>query len=127
MIEIVPFKPEHAARIRLQARQQEEKFYDPVVYIRVGESFTGMLDGEIIFCAGRAYGRGVWTMLSCEARRHMVAVTRSMRYLLSLAGECELEAIVLADFPEARRWAEMFGFRFKEHDPEFGDIYVRPA
>lgn len=129
MIELVQFQPEHADIIRIQTHQAGESAFDPAIYVQVGESFTGLLAGEVLFCAGRAYGRGVWTILSTECRHHMLAVTRAMGRLLAKAEPgCELEALVRCDFPEARRWANMLGFWFKEYDPTYNaDVYVRPA
>lgn len=128
MIEVVQFEPRHVDMLRIQAKQAGETLFDPVIYVKVGESFTGMLDGEVLFCAGRAYGRGVWAMLSVNAKHHMVAITRHMKNLLSMSEPwLELEALIACDFPEARRWANMLGFWFKEYDPTYGaDVYVRP-
>ena len=125
---VVPYLPEHGAQIDPQGKQAGERLGDE--HREVGYAFTGMHDGRVIFCAGRAYGHGAWVMLSREAAKHMLAVTRCIKRLIYLhysnpeEAQTPMEAIVRCDFPEAHRWMGILGFKKVSEDGEHS-VYVR--
>jgi hypothetical protein len=102
-----------------------------------GIAYTGMLDGEVLFCCGMAKcweGRWVlWSMLSKKAAKHMLRITRISKRLIEL--HCNnygrLEVTVRSDFEQAHRWVKMLGVPFHHHEEKFlpgghdADIYVR--
>lgn len=136
-MKVIPFEPEHALRIKLQDGQSDLEIdadYGREV-IKRGVAWTGIEDGEIVFCCGRhAVGRKsvVWSLLSDRAGKHMLRITRIGLKLIALQSG-ELFAIVRSDFEQAHRWMVMLGFKFKEHVPGGlpgdvdGDIYHRMA
>ncbi len=79
-----------------------------------GTARTLLLDGQPIASAGVVEvwpGRGyAWALLSAEAGRYMVRITRAVREFLDGSGYRRVEMAVDADFAAGRRWAEMLGF-----------------
>lgn len=76
-------------------------------------SWTGVVDGEPIGCAGIACqweGRYVaWAYLGKRSGRHMRWITaRAADYLQHPKGRIEMT--VREDFPAGHRWAKMLGF-----------------
>lgn len=133
---IIPFKAEHLDSIRRQSMQQAHKMaeFTGEELESVSEAITGMVGGQVIFCVGRCRqweGRYIlWAILSEDACKHMLAITRAVkRALLLCAGRLEIQ--VRSDFPEGRRWASMLGFKLETVAHRFlpggGDahIYVR--
>lgn len=128
----------HALARTLQVGQRINYEVDAETLPKMGEGFAGLIDDKVIFAVGRAKlweGRyELWAMLSVDACKHMVWVTRVAKRLLTLcAGERRLEIIVKSDFEAAHRWATMLGFRLHHHEERFmpdgsdADIYVRIA
>jgi hypothetical protein len=71
-------------------------------------------DGTVLALAGVAHmwaGRGgAWTLLSQDAGRRMIALTRGVQRYLDGLEYRRLEMYVDAQFAAGRRWAEMLGF-----------------
>lgn len=134
---IVPFEPAHADRIDLQ--EEQCKIGSEVTseeLARAGDAFTGMIGDEVLFCAGRVrqwQGRWLlWAMLSKDANKYMLQITRAIRRLIDLAAmDGRLEVIVRSGFEEGHRWAKILGMRYHHHEERFlpdgsdADIYVR--
>lgn len=122
MIKVIPFESWHAEAIDLQPGQRGEWKGPP----DHGEAFTGVMDGTVVFCVGRAYGTGAWALLSKDAGKHLLRITRIIERLLVLNGDQRVEAYIKCDFVNAHRWISLFGFEFDRSDPATGfDIYVR--
>lgn len=122
MITVIPFKPEHAMAIQLQPKQLETVGVihpaDAAELARIGPAFTGVDGDKVIFCGGRAemwQGRALcWSLLSADAGKHMVRMTRIARRLLDMQeGYGRVEALVREDFEQAHRWVKMLGFKFE--------------
>jgi hypothetical protein len=118
---VVPLNDAHVRSIRPQAAQA---FEAADVEIRVletrglaamGPAYAAIdEDGTVLALAGVAHlwdGRGcVWTLLSEDAGRRMIALTRGVQRYLSAMNYRRLEMYVDAQFAAGRRWAEMLGF-----------------
>jgi hypothetical protein len=98
----------------------------------VGEAFTATSNGEIIACIGTIpqwanYSRA-WALLSGNAGRCMVPLTRRIATWLRFHNPGRIDTQVHCDFPQAMRWAEMLGFenegRMKKYDPSRRDCYL---
>lgn len=100
------------------------------------ESYTGMVDGEVVACAGlvRQWPTRhiAWALLNREkAPAHILWISRAVRaHLAGVKGRIEMT--VRADFPQGQRWAELLGFkietpRLEKFGPEGEDHigYVR--
>ncbi len=138
-LKIVPFEAGHIQLLKLQKAQAEAcGIYDPsygAALEHVGNSFTGLLNGRPIICAGVAKqweGRGLaWALMSDECGPYFVQITRAIKRYLDAANWRRLEAQVDVDFARAIRWAEMLGFQVESHMPRFTEhgrdafMYVR--
>lgn len=134
MIETVPYSREHLLCMRVQSAQFCEHLYIPER--NETEAITVMLDNSPLLCAGRVgvwEGRyQIWAVLSTDACRHMIALTREIRRWV---GVCpgRLEVIVRSDFEAGHRWVKLLGFKYHHHEEMFlpdgsdADIYVRFA
>lgn len=110
---IIAFKPEHAALIQLQTMQFGVSI--DVADQITGPAWTGEVDGQPIICAGfmpiwegRAFA---WALLAQSAGRHMAAVHRAARERIRAARFRRLEAYVDPRYPQAARWVSMLGFQ----------------
>lgn len=137
---VVPLAPEHVRALTgtLQVSQHMNYEMDAEMLPKAGDGYAGLIGEKVIFAVGAVRlweGRyELWAMLSGDACKHMVWVTRVAKRLLQLrAGARRLEIIVKSDFKAAHRWAEMLGFRWHHHEERFlpdgsdADIYVRTA
>lgn len=137
-MKIVPYIPEHAVRIRLQAAQAEVAGMVGTGYAdalsKAGEAYSVLNGEEVIFCGGVANiwpGRSMlWSLLSETANKHMLFLTRGVRrFILLQSGR--IETIVRADFQEGHRWAKLCGLNWHHHEEKYlpggfdADIYVR--
>lgn len=135
---IVDFQPEHLMRLRVQEAQPgaEPSLIYGQQLAAAGPAWTGVDGDLILFCAGKAMqwkGRYIlWAILSREAKRYMLQITRAVRRgMLLLEGGCRFEAIVQSDFIQAHRWARMVGMQWHHREERFlpngadADIYVR--
>lgn len=137
-MKIVPFAPEHVMGLDLQEWQSEVVSELSPSYAKslaaCGPAYTGIDGDEVIFCGGCAKmweGRHiVWSMLSKNAGKHMVAMTRAARRLIALQTG-RVEAAIRSDFEQGHRWAKMCGMVFHHHEEKFlpggldADVYVR--
>lgn len=119
-MKIVVFDPDHVAAMGMLLPA-------PIGVYTVGEAFTGMVDGEPVFSAGRV-GNKVWALMPERSGKHMLAITRATRRLLELNGGRYLEALVEPYYYPAERWMRMLGFEFRFFDPEYmQNVFVRPS
>lgn len=140
MIEVVPFKAEHAMSITLQPKQRDPMGEVDAQFAAQMEAskpaYTGIIGDCPVFCAGMIklwHGRWLmWSMLSEEARRHLPRITKIGRRMLAEHNEPgRVEIIVKSDFEESHRWAKILGFELHHHEERFlpdgsdADIYVR--
>ena len=77
----------------------------------------------------------VWVLLAADAGRHMLAITRFLKWAMreNTRGYKTIETLVRSDFGPGHRWAKMFGFacvqpgRSKDPDGNLEDLYRRAA
>jgi len=110
---ILPFKPEHVAGLRLQAMQfgVDLSAADQIQ----GPAWTGIVDDRPVVCAGFLplwEGRAMaWALLAFDAGRHMAAIHRAAKARMDAANYRRLEAYVDPRWAVARRWVSMLGFQ----------------
>lgn len=140
MITLVDYLPDHMLQIGVQEKQSEmlgeiTKQYAHAL-ATAGIAYTVMLDNRVLACGGKAKqweGRWIlWAVLSREASRHMLRLTKITKRTLELHNHVgRLEAIVRSDFEQAHRWVKMLGLKWHHHEERFlpggldADIYVR--
>jgi RimJ/RimL family protein N-acetyltransferase len=139
-VEIVPFEAKHLRYLSLQSAQSyaSSELSKPEYgqqLEQMGDSFTGIHNGQVIGCAGiwriwenRAH---IWALLSPDAGRHFVAIHRAVVAKLATLEDRRIEAAVDVGFVEAHRWIEMLGFTYegtmKAYTPDGrdSDLYAR--
>lgn len=116
---LVKFKAEHLQKIRLQDAQKDFaiQFENPAYGMALEQtthSYTGIHDGEIIFCAGaqevwenRAL---VWALLSESAPKHLRQIHKYTSAFLAQAKWKRMETTVENSFKQGHRWAKLLGF-----------------
>ena len=139
MFEIVPFRAEHLAGIKLQSMQAHLSNWVTMEQGRELEQspgYTTMLDGQPIgaggiinIWAGRAMA---WSFISKADPSSFIRIHRAVRRFLEGCHIQRIEMTVDCDFPEAHRWAKMLGFtmeceRMKHYSPDGQDcaLYAR--
>jgi len=129
---IIAFKPEHLAAMRLQPMQMGARF-DPGHAPALGEdAWTGIAEGAPVVCAGIMplwAGRGMaWACLSADAGRHFMAIHRAAARVFALPRYRRVEAYVDPVWAPARRWVELLGFTreglMRAFLPEGGDMLL---
>lgn len=113
MISLSFFRPAHLAALDIQDEQAFSR--DPATfrfYEDERRAMTAFDDGKPVACAGLAEAEGriwAWAVLGCDARRAMLAATRSARRVL----ECStgnVATMVRVGFDAGERWVKMLGF-----------------
>ena len=139
MFEVIPFKAEHLAFIKLQNLQAHLSDWVSLEQGRGLEeypSYTAMVDGEPIGAAGVLWmwkGRGqAWAFISETGPKNFLKGHRAVKKFLDGCHIERLEMTCDCDFPQAHRWAKMLGFhmeteRMKQYSPNGRDcsMYVR--
>lgn len=79
-----------------------------------GPAFTATLAGDVVACIGvipqwEHYHRA-WALLSPDAGRCMVPLTRRISRWLKFHNEGRVDTAVAVSFLAGQRWAEMLGF-----------------
>jgi len=137
-VEVRTFQPQDLYAISLQPAQRGilydtvmEKGYGEAL-AAVGKSYTATQGGEVMACIGvipqwPGYCRA-WALLSRDAGRCLVPLTRGVARWLRFHNEGRVDTAVRCDFDAAIRWAEILGFRqegtMKKYDPEGSDYYL---
>ncbi|HET6890540.1 MAG TPA: hypothetical protein VFH31_05510 [Pyrinomonadaceae bacterium] len=138
-MEIVPFKPEHLAKIRLQGAQEYLTSYiDPasVSALQVGSAFSAIEGDLVLGSAGVIsiwHGRGIaWAWLSKDCGKYFVRIHRAVKRFLDMSDINRIEATVDCDFHAGHEWIHMLGFeleaeRMRGYRPDGGDmsLYAR--
>lgn len=140
-MKLVDFRAEHGMAIKVQKAQAEVVTEITPEYCQIlahssDRAYTGMIGDTVVFCCGRFEvwkGRyNLWALLSEDACKHMLRITRIGRRLFDLQqGSGRFEAIVRADFEQGHRWVKMLGMKLHHHEERFlpnggdADIYVR--
>lgn len=116
---IVRFRPEHMARIRLQPWQ--EGFSSYLADCKHGEmldngnAFSAIYGDHVIGCAGVVElwdNRAIaWTLLSEDSGKHFVSIHRAVAGFLKAAKWRRIEATVDVGFDAGERWMGMLGFQ----------------
>lgn len=139
MIDVVPFKAEHIAAIRLQEAQaylSDWVTYAQAEALEEQTSYTAMLDGVPVAAAGvipQWQGRSLaWAFIGDVGPRKFLGIHRAVKHFLDGCYVKRLEMTVDCDFPAAHRWAKMLGFkmeapRMEAYNPNGGDcsLYAR--
>lgn len=134
MIAILPFEPQHVARIAVQAAQhgEAERFgWRPGAAADLGPAFTAAetdQDGRIVrvlACGGLAENNPdyatAWGLFAAGIGPGMVAIARAVRRVLDESLYRRVDMLVDRRFAEGRRFAALLGF---EHDY---DVYARTS
>lgn len=138
MIQVIPFKKEHA--LDLKDFMSLLQIHDPLEYGAVLESnpisFSACVDGKIIGAAGihplhPGVGRA-WALLSMEVRKAAFflhrAVKRRLPGLIEVGSFHRVELVVRRHFPDGYFWAERLGFQdeglLKKYGPDGSDYHI---
>lgn len=114
---IVPFRTWHFAWLGESIEPCFGMSNATLATLEAQDSYTGMVDGDVVFCAGLVRQwptrHTTWALLNREkAPEHILWITREVR--AGLAGvKGRIELTVRADFPQGQRWAELLGFRIE--------------
>lgn len=110
---LVPFKSWHFEWMQSESAALKSVSPDDLKPCEKLYSWTGVVDGKPIGCAGVVTqwpGRHVlWAYLRPDTGPHMLWITRQVKERLALY-EGRLEMTVRADFAAGLRWAGMLGF-----------------
>ena len=139
MFEIVPFKAEHLAVIKLQDMQaylSDWVTFEQGKALEATPGYTAFVDEEPIGAAGvvsmwpnRAMA---WAFLAETTPQNFLRAHRTIKRFLDGCYIQRIEMTVDCDFPDAHRWAKMLGFkmeceRMKHYSPDGRDcaLYAR--
>jgi hypothetical protein len=126
---IEPFKPVHVHLLKaqgVQGAQLREVSLVPLSYDSVppGPALTARQGDRILICGGivkQTPTRGeCWALLSPEAGRHMLELTRAVKRFIEMHPWRRLEATVEEEFGAGCRWVELLGFGFESRLPQYG-------
>ena len=133
---IVPFRAWHFAWLGESIeRSGPVVSYDMLRQLEQQNSYTGIVDGDVVFCAGTVAQwptrHTTWALLGAQAPQHTLWVTREVRAGLDKV-KGRIELTVRADFTRGQKWAKVLGFRvetplLEKYGPEGEDHigYVR--
>lgn len=122
MIQLVKFKAEHMKEVLPKDRAAQMCGYvtDSQIALleRQESSFTGLVDGKVIGCAGVVKywaGRGeAWAAFDPTLSRRLFCEIRAMAYrFFEVAPFHRIEAVVVKDFEPGCRFAESLGFKIE--------------
>lgn len=82
--------------------------------LQFGKNFAALYDGRVIAIGGTLelwrHRLQAWALLSNDARRHLLPLTRIVRAYFAEQPETRIETAVRSDFTAGHRWARMCGF-----------------
>jgi hypothetical protein len=115
---IIPFIPEHLAKINLQERQRRTISHMTPAWLQVlaqgGPAVSAVVDEQIIGSAGivvqSADAGFLWGAISQDAGPYFLHLHRAACRLLEMPRLQRIEAVTEVDFPEGRRWLGLLGF-----------------
>lgn len=126
---VVPFRSWHLAWLGRTLEPGPSPDIGVLALLEGQRSFTGMVDGEVVACAGVVQqwpGRhACWALLGPTAAKQILWITREVRKVLD-AVPGRIELTVRSDFPAGQGWARLLGFevetpRLKNFGPEGED------
>lgn len=128
---VEPFQPFHVDVLRaqgVQPAQLAEVSHVPGSYASVGRpqgpAVTARDGDHILICGGivkQTDTRGeCWALLSPDAGRHMLSLTRAVKRFIEIHPWKRLEATVEEQFGAGCKWVEILGFRFEGVLPRYG-------
>ena len=133
-IEIVDFKAEHLVDLSLADGHpfvgDQLTFEQTVALERAKHSYTGILDGKPVFCAGVSEvwpgHLEAWAYMPRHTSKHMIQITRIVKRFFDLMPFVRVEAAIDCNFSAGRRWVEMLGFeleapRMRKYSPDGRD------
>ena len=103
---VEPFKRKHLENFEPQEGQGEFG----LDIMDTFETYSMIKDGKVIAFAGLINNRG-WTLLSKDARKHLLSITRLINNFIENRKIDRLEMFVRCDFREAVRWARILNFK----------------
>lgn len=139
-MELISFRPEHAAQIHLQSGQAYMKELIDDEYCQslldAGPAYTLIDDGKILACGGISLiweGRGLmWSLISDSLRGpQFIRMHRIVLRFLEMHELRRIEITVDHHWPRAHRWAKLLGFKHEAYLPKYApngldaDQYVR--
>ena len=139
MIKVVSYEPKHLGEIQLQPMQTIMNYPGQAQALTQSKVAWTALRGEEVVCIAGVIeiwaNRGkAGVLLSENAGRELLAITRALKRYLLLGEFKRLEAVVSCRWPEAQRWARMLGFReevarAEAYNPDGSDaaVFVRIA
>lgn len=111
MIDVVPFKAEHALLLDPQPEQGYEVVLPEDALERErDDAWTLLEDGLPIACGGVDASGWTWGLLSSAARRRMLVVHTAVRRMLSRYAGQRLTLYADVEFEAAHQWARLLGF-----------------
>lgn len=129
------FRPFHVDLLRAQGVQQAqlgEISHVPATYETVLPGLTAREGDRIVMCGGITHyapQRGIcWALVSQDAGRHMLFLTRAVRRFIGTYPWRRLEATVEETFAPGCRWVELLGFEFEGRMRGYGmngETYLR--
>jgi hypothetical protein len=125
MLDIVTFERVHLALLSVQSAQLAgiDQFKDSPIEA-FGQAWTAIENGVPIACAGIVQiwpGRGyAWALLSEQAGRWMLQITRAVRRAMALSGLRRIEMAVDSVFEAGARWALLLGCVLETPQPMRG-------
>lgn len=120
MIRIDAFRAADLADIAVQAEQTEMAHTNRMAlgaaYRTAGNCLTARdAAGTILLCGGAVQTHHdyatLWSALSPEAGRHMLAITRATRRFIALLPHRRVDSIVNSGFVAGHRWMQLLGFK----------------
>lgn len=108
---------------------------DPVARLSVGPSKAGIVDGQVIICAGvihvHDYRAIAWAIVPKSKPMWFPSIHKAVRDFFNAQPYKRIEAEIDPDVPEAARWAKLLGFELeRKHMPFYfpdgsdADLYV---
>lgn len=128
---IEPFKSFHIDVLRaqgVQSAQLREVSIVPGSYASIaqpiGPAVTARDGDHILICGGlkvEAPGRATcWALMSADAGRHLLALHRAAKRLITMQAWQRIEATVEEGFTPGCRWVELLGFKLEGRMERFG-------
>jgi len=118
---IIPYQAEHLHRLMLQPAQLMMKPQMDENYAKALEipnfAYTAIKNDRVLACAGVLpiwEGRGeAWAMLAADIGTDFVFIHNATRKYLRECGIRRIEAVVDAQFRQAKRWVMTLGFEYE--------------
>lgn len=127
---VVPFRPGHLERLRLQPAQAHVRAYFKDVE-KFGTAYTAIEGEDVLACAGvlpaGSHRAVAWALLGEIGPALFLRVHREVERFLARQPYRRIEALVDCGFDEAHRWVRLLGFereaeRMKAYTPDGRDV-----